>query len=103
MSFEVRVYQTSMIHRYWSRILEKKQIFPEKKNHLRDGQIEKGREDVGSHQGAVTLAAFVRKPSRESGVISMSTKSTMTPWELQDIRLEETEYSHTLGGGIEYT
>jgi hypothetical protein len=32
----------------------------------------KGREDVGAHQGSHTLAAFVRKSSRESGGISMS-------------------------------
>ncbi len=51
----------------------KKTNFPPKKNHLgRDGQIEKGREDVGAHQGADTLAAFVRKSSRDSGGISMS-------------------------------
>jgi hypothetical protein len=49
----------------------KKQIF-HKKNHLRDGQIEKGREDVGAHEGGDTLTAFVRKSSRESGGISMS-------------------------------
>jgi hypothetical protein len=47
----------------------KKQIFPQTG---RDGQIEKGREDVGSHQGADTLTVFVRKSSRESGGISMS-------------------------------
>jgi hypothetical protein len=52
-------------------IFEEKK-FPRKKNLLRDGQIEKGKEDVGAHQGTVTLAAFVRKSSRESGVISMS-------------------------------
>jgi hypothetical protein len=43
-----------------------------KTNHLRDGQIERGREEVGSYQGEDTPAAFVRKSSRESGVISMS-------------------------------
>ncbi len=42
------------------------------KSHGRDGQIEKGREDVGAHQGADTLDAFVRKSSRESGDICMS-------------------------------
>jgi hypothetical protein len=51
----------------------KKKKFPPKKNHLgRDGQIEKGREDVGTHQGTDTLSDFVRKSSRESGGISMS-------------------------------
>ncbi len=51
----------------------KKTNFPPPKNHLaRDGQIEKGREDVDTHQGTDTLATFVRKSSRESWVISMS-------------------------------
>jgi hypothetical protein len=51
-------------------ILEKKQISPPQKKALgRDGQIEKGREDVGAGD---TLTAFVRKSSRESGDISMS-------------------------------
>jgi hypothetical protein len=43
-----------------------------KKSPVPDGQIEKGREDVGAHQGADNLAVFVRKSSRESGGISMS-------------------------------
>jgi hypothetical protein len=51
--------------------LEKK-FSSKNKSPGRDGQIEKGREDVGAHQGADTLAAFVRKSSRESGGISMS-------------------------------
>ena len=36
------------------------------------GKSKKGREDVGAHQGADTLAAFVRKSSKISGDISMS-------------------------------
>jgi hypothetical protein len=44
---------------------------------VRDGHIEKGREDVGVHQGAETLAAFVRKSLRESGGISMSSFLTL--------------------------
>jgi hypothetical protein len=56
-----------------SREFLKKMKFPHKKKSPgRDGQIEKGREDVGSHQAADTPVAFVRKSSRESGVISMS-------------------------------
>jgi hypothetical protein len=35
-------------------------------------QIENSREDVDTHQGADTLAVFVRKSSRVSGGISMS-------------------------------
>ncbi len=38
-----------------------------------DVDIEKGREDVDVHQGTDTLVTFVRKSSRESGVMSMST------------------------------
>jgi len=44
--------------------------FSKKKSPIRDGQIEKGREDVGVHQGGDTLDVFVRKSSRESGDIS---------------------------------
>jgi hypothetical protein len=36
------------------------------------GKSKKGREDVGTHQGEDILAVFVRKSSRESGGISMS-------------------------------
>jgi hypothetical protein len=50
----------------------KKKIFPQKKTPGRDENIEKGREDVGTHQGVDTLVVFVRKSSRESGDISMS-------------------------------
>jgi hypothetical protein len=59
-------------HRYWSRILEKKNSPTKKKSPGRDGEIEKDREDVDSHQGTETLVVFVRKSSRESGIISMS-------------------------------
>ncbi len=51
---------------------EEKKISLKKKITGRDGQIEKDREDVGTHQGADTLSALVRKSSRESGDISMS-------------------------------
>ena len=71
MSSEVRVYQTSTIHPVLVSN-SKKTNFPQKKITLRDGQIEKGREDVGAHEGGDTLTAFVRKSSRESGGISMS-------------------------------
>jgi hypothetical protein len=51
----------------------KKNKFPHKKKSPgRDGHIEKGREDVGSHHGPDTLVVFVRKSSRESAGISMS-------------------------------
>jgi hypothetical protein len=73
MSSEVRVYQTSTIHPVLvANSLKKNKFSHKKKSPGRDGQIEKGREDVGAHQGADTLAAFVRKSSRESGGISMS-------------------------------
>jgi hypothetical protein len=75
MNSEVRVHQTSTIHRYWSDLVTnslKKQIFHKNKSLGRDGQIKKGREDVGAHEGGDTLTAFVRKSSRESGGISMS-------------------------------
>jgi hypothetical protein len=52
--------------------LKKTNFPPQKKALGRDGQIEKGREDVGAHEGGDTLTVFVRKSSRESGVISMS-------------------------------
>jgi hypothetical protein len=76
-------------------LVVKKTNFARKKNHLWDGQIEKGREDAGSHQAVDTPVAFVRKSSRESGVISMS--SFLVRNKVQSSQIREGDKYPTIG------
>ncbi len=73
MSTEVRggCHRHRRFHLYGREFLKKTNVPHKKKSPGREGYIEKGREDVDTHQGTDTLVAIVRKSSRESGVISM--------------------------------
>ncbi len=98
----------------------KKTNFPPKKNHLRrDGQIEKGREDVGADQEADTLAAFgpvtygpvtclirqntegrrrgrwIRTTQYTNWTLTHRVSSIETPDLILTVCIIQTQYSHT--------
>jgi hypothetical protein len=75
---------------------KQKMVFPTQKSTKkiqpgRDGQIEKGREDVVTHQEVDTLVVFVRKSSRVSGAISISNFLTRQGTEFS--RVEQVSFS----------